>query len=98
MTMTMVGLGWMLTKKITLGQKEGHKNFKAFLKALLRYPKVEREPYSTTFMVMRYGVMVLCFFTLGYLLLLYSKKKMVHSFLPNLLLLYSKINGPFFFT
>ncbi len=115
--MTLVGLGWMLTKKITLGRKEGHKIKKPFLKALLRYPKVEREPsWEPTLFdnfhghaISSYGTLLftflpqvtpcffiqkkewsIIFFTLLYLLLLYSKKKWSTLFLPQvtLLLLY----------
>lgn len=81
----LVGLGWMLTKKITLGRKEGHKNFKPFLKPLLRYPKVEREresPLGNPIRQLSWSCdMELWHFAfyLGYL-------GMVHSFSPYLTL------------
>lgn len=83
MTMTIVGLGWMLKKKITLGRKEGRLSWScdtelwhfAFYLSL-PHPSLFKEngPFFFTF--------TSCFFIQRNISLF--KEKMVHSFLPYL--------------
>jgi hypothetical protein len=90
MTMTMVGLGWMLTKKITLGRKEGHKFFKPFFDI----PKLRERALGNPIWQLSWSCdMELWHFAFYLRLPLASlfKEKIVHSFLRYFtLLLYSK--------